>query len=68
MTFPITEQGPDTLFTARQVRVRFGSISDMALWRWQRDEELNFPKPILIKKRRYWRAGDIDAFIARQAA
>jgi hypothetical protein len=67
MTQMITKQ-TNTLLTARQVREQFGNVSDMALWRWLQDENLNFPKPIIINKRRYWRAGDTDAFIARQAA
>src|SRR6516165_8025774 len=40
--------------TGPQVLVRYG-ISDMALWRWLRDPELQFPQPsMVVKGRRYW--------------
>ena len=58
----------DTLLTARQVRQRLGGVSDMAIWRWLRDERLGFPKPICINRRRYWRLGELAAWEARQAS
>ena len=45
------------------VRELCGGISDMSLWRWQNDDELNFPKPIYIGKRRYWKEADIVAWL-----
>ena len=41
--------------TAAQVRARFGNISDMSLWRWINSSQLNFPKPIYINRRRFFR-------------
>jgi hypothetical protein len=36
----------DTIYlNAAQVRVRYGGMSDMALWRWLQDETLGFPRP-----------------------
>jgi predicted DNA-binding transcriptional regulator AlpA len=55
------------LLTAKEVRQRFGGISDMSLWRWLDSETLNFPKPIYVMRRRFWEADAIEAFIARQA-
>ena len=40
--------------SAARVRDRYG-ISDMTLWRWLRDPVLNFPRPMTIHGRRYWR-------------
>jgi predicted DNA-binding transcriptional regulator AlpA len=54
--------------TATQVRQRFGGISDMTLWRWMRDERVSFPQPLVINRRRYFRAADLEAFQKRQAA
>ncbi len=51
--------------TAAQVRERFGRISDMSLWRWVHDERLGFPKPLMINRRRYFSADEIDAFAKR---
>lgn len=31
-----------------------GGISQMTLWRWLHDEGLRFPRPIYIKRYRYW--------------
>jgi predicted DNA-binding transcriptional regulator AlpA len=36
--------------------------------RWQRDPELNFPQPIVIRKRKYWRRGEIREWELRQLA
>lgn len=55
------------LLTAKEVRQRFGNISDMSLWRWIESETLGFPKPTRIMRRRFWDADEIEAFIARQA-
>jgi hypothetical protein len=40
------------------------SISLMTLWRWDRDPELNFPKAIRIRGRKYRDEGELDAFDA----
>lgn len=45
------------------VRELCGGISDMSLWRWLQDPELDFPKPIYIARRRYWREAEILAWI-----
>jgi predicted DNA-binding transcriptional regulator AlpA len=47
-----------TYLPAGTVRARYG-VSDMSLWRWLRDEEMNFPKPIYINRYRYWRVADL---------
>ncbi|MCL8489214.1 MULTISPECIES: helix-turn-helix transcriptional regulator [Bradyrhizobium] len=40
-------------------------ISEMTLWRWLHDDGLGFPKPVVIRNRRYWDADHIEAFRAR---
>jgi len=52
---------------AAQVRQRYGGISDMTLWRWLNDPALDFPKPLRIKRRRYWKPCRLDAFDHAQA-
>lgn len=54
----------DAWLTGRQVRERF-NISEMAIWRWLRDEELKFPKPTTIRRRNFWRRSDIESFEQR---
>ena len=57
------------LLSATQVRKLFaGGISDMTLWRWMHDENMAFPRPIVINRRRYFRASEIEAFQARQSS
>jgi predicted DNA-binding transcriptional regulator AlpA len=53
---------------SRAVRRRYGDISDMSLWRWLHDEKLNFPKPTIIQKRRYWRIAELEAWERARAA
>jgi predicted DNA-binding transcriptional regulator AlpA len=51
---------------ARQVRDRYGGISDMSLWRWLHDGSVNFPSPrFRVHKRRYWLLADIEAWEAK---
>ena len=52
---------------AGQVRSRYG-VSDMTLWRWLRNEQLNFPRPVTINKRRFWKLADLEAWEAARAA
>jgi predicted DNA-binding transcriptional regulator AlpA len=36
-----------------------GDVQPMTIWRWRRDESLNFPKAINIRGRLYWRQAEI---------
>ena len=57
------------LIPTRTVREILGNVSDMTIWRWLHDEnykDLNFPKPITIATRRYWRRSNIESFINQQ--
>jgi predicted DNA-binding transcriptional regulator AlpA len=53
--------------TSKQIKARY-DISDMSLWRWLQDEKLNFPKPVVIRARRYWDAEAIDQWEQTRAA
>ncbi|KIN69675.1 hypothetical protein Z948_3424 [Sulfitobacter donghicola DSW-25 = KCTC 12864 = JCM 14565] len=35
----------------------------MTIWRWLQDQKLDFPKPIKIKTRNYWRSSDLSSWI-----
>jgi predicted DNA-binding transcriptional regulator AlpA len=50
-----------TWLTGPQVGERF-CISAMGLSRWLNDERLNFPRPVKIRERLFWRLADIEAF------
>jgi predicted DNA-binding transcriptional regulator AlpA len=50
-----------------QVCKRYG-ICAMTLWRWDHDATLNFPKPIYIRKRKYRRVRELDAFDEARAS
>ena len=50
------------LIPAKKVREELGGISDMTLYRWITDESLGFPRPVYIKTRRYFDAGQLAAF------
>ena len=69
---PVPDEIPEIarplyLIGAGDVRAMFGGVSDMTLWRWLNDQELNFPKPIYIGKRRYWRASDLTSWLQARA-
>lgn len=53
------------LLPAKDVRAMFGGVSQMTLWRWLQDESLGFPRPTLIRSRRYWDSDEIEAFRQR---
>ena len=54
------------LVPARRVRDRY-SICAMTLHRWLRKPGLNFPDPIIVNRRRYWRLADLVAWEEAQA-
>lgn len=59
---PITsnrDSSDDEYIGAAKVKAWANNISDMTLWRWLNTPSLNFPKPIYINRRRYWRRSDI---------
>ena len=56
------------LIPAATVRELCGGVSDMTLWRWLDNPALDFPRPIYISRRRYWRQADVLAWVEAQAA
>jgi predicted DNA-binding transcriptional regulator AlpA len=50
-----------------QVCKEFG-ISAMTLWRWDRDEELDFPPPVKIRKKNYRSRQQLEQFKQRMVA
>lgn len=57
----------ENYLTAPQVRKRY-SVTDMSLWRWQKNPDLGFPTPLVINRRRYWREHDLIEWERKQAA
>lgn len=55
----------EQLETQSTTKRRLGGVSDMTIFRWQRDR--GFPAPIKIAGRNYRRAADIDRWVAQQA-
>ena len=62
-TWPMADEtaADDVFLPAQRVRGRYG-VSDMSLWRWLHDDEMGFPKPTVINRRRYWRVADLIAW------
>ncbi len=47
--------------TGPQVRARYGGVSDM--WIWRRENlDPEWPKPILIGRRKYYDEDELDAY------
>ena len=57
----------DALLPARDVLRRYG-IVDRTLDRWLGKESLNFPQPLIINRRRYFRLAEIEAWERDRAA
>lgn len=55
------------LMNSAKLRTRLGDVSQMTIWRYLQDENLNFPRPFKIRSRNFWDADEIEAFVARQA-
>jgi predicted DNA-binding transcriptional regulator AlpA len=51
----------EKLLPAAKVRQRY-DVSDMSIWRWLHNDELGFPKPLRINKRRFWRLSELRAW------
>jgi predicted DNA-binding transcriptional regulator AlpA len=54
------------LIGVADVRKMFGDISDMTLWRWLNDVDLEFPKPIYVQRRRFWREAELIDWIGNR--
>jgi predicted DNA-binding transcriptional regulator AlpA len=50
--------GNDRYLNSKQVRHRYGDVSDMWLWRRLRDDP-NFPKPMEVAGRRFWKLAEL---------
>ena len=51
----------DVCLDAMQLRVRYGNRSDMWIWRLLENDP-TFPRPMVIRNRRYWRRSEIQAW------
>ena len=56
----------DALLTSAQMRARVGGVSNMCIWRWMRDPRVQFPAPVKINARNYWRLGDLRRWQAER--
>lgn len=55
----------NNLLPTKEVRKFCGNVSEMTLWRWLHDDRLDFPKPTIIRNRRYWDEDQLEAFRQR---
>ena len=52
----------------KNLRTRYGNISEMTLWRWERNEKLGFPRAVDINGRKYYDLAEIEAWERKRAA
>lgn len=52
--------------TSSQLRDMIGGVSEMTIWRWSTDESVNFPRPVRIGRRRFWRADEVERWMAER--
>lgn len=58
----------DIYLTAKQVKARYGGLSDMSLWRWLRDAKSEFPSPIMAGRKRLWLLRDLEKWERSRAS
>lgn len=51
------------LIPSREVKARFGGVTDMTIYRWSHAKGSKFPAPIVIGRRKYWEEAAINDFI-----
>lgn len=51
------------LVNSKVVMKRLGQISRVTLWRYVKDPELEFPQPVMLRKRRYWKEDDLTNWV-----
>ncbi|WP_083868138.1 helix-turn-helix transcriptional regulator [Halomonas smyrnensis] len=57
-----------TYLTVKQLAARY-SASVPTIWRWSRDSETNFPKPVKLSSNcTRWKLEDIEAWEAERGA
>ena len=57
---------PHRRIPANAVQKLCGDISAMTLHRWLNNTELDFPRPMYIGPRRYWREADVIDWLESQ--
>ena len=57
---------PGAMLKSRRTRQIVGDISAVSLWRWCR--EGTFPQPVVVNKRNYWLASDVQGWLDERAA
>ena len=63
-----TAPDDDKLLSGRQVREHCAGVSRMCIARWRRDPRVQFPPPVKINGRNYWRLGDLRRWQAQRLA
>jgi len=56
------------LLPDRLVRQRMGDIAPSTLYRWDRNPQLGFPKPVVINGRKYRDEQELEDFLRSHAA
>ena len=56
----------DRFLTSAATKAFVGDVSDMCIWRWLRDPRVQFPEPVKINNRNYWRLGDLRRWQAER--
>lgn len=51
------------LVNSKSVMQRLGGISRVSLWRYVNDPELDFPQPIVVRTRRFWKEDDLANWV-----
>ena len=57
----------DCYLKSRQLRERYANVSEMWIWR-RLHGDADFPKPLVIEKRRMWKLSDLEKWERKRAS
>jgi predicted DNA-binding transcriptional regulator AlpA len=61
-------ENDEALLGSKQVTARYDNICTLTLYRWVKHPKLNFPQPVKIHRRYFWKLGELRAWERRRAA
>ena len=57
-----SESDDEAMIGSQKATARYNHKCRLTLYRWMRDEKLNFPQPVKINRRWYWKLGELRAW------
>jgi predicted DNA-binding transcriptional regulator AlpA len=63
-----SESDDEAMIGSKKVNDRYGNKARLTLYRWMKDPDLGFPKPVKIRGRHFWKLGQLRQWERQRAA